>query len=268
MNKGNKNNISELNFISGTYIMSALLMVFVFGLLDITFAQSTRSLINDGVDLYEKKKYSDSEVDFKKGIENDAKSFEGYFNLGDALYKQGRYNEALEALKKSYSLAKTNKQKESVYYNVGNTLLKAKKYAESIDAYKNALKINPKDLDAKYNLSYALQMLKNQKNKNKNKNKKNKNNKNNKNKNNKNNKDKNKQNKQDQNKKDKQKQNQNKQNNKKKNDRQKQQPQPKKDEMSKAEAKRILDALKNNEAEIQKLIRKRKGKVRKTDKDW
>ncbi|GBD90828.1 tetratricopeptide repeat protein [bacterium BMS3Abin04] len=262
MNKCNKNNTNGLNLASRTWIISTLLMIFIFGLIDMTFAQSTRSLINKGVDLYEKKKYSDSEVDFKKGIENDAESFEGYFNLGDALYKQGRYNEALEALKKSYSLAKTDRQKENVYYNVGNTLLKAKKYAESIDAYKNALKINPKDLDAKYNLSYALQMMKNQKNKNKN----NKN----KNKNNKNNKDKNQQNKQDRNKKDKQKQKQNQKNDKKKNDqqKQKQQSQPKKDEISKSEANRILDALKNNEAEIQKQIRKRKGKVRKTDKDW
>ena len=57
-----------------------------------------------------------------------------------------------------------------------NSLLKSKKVKESIGAYVNSLKLNPNDQATKYNLSYALDMLKNQ-----NKNQKNKNDKNNKN---------------------------------------------------------------------------------------
>ena len=50
-----------------------------------------------------------------------------------------------------------------------------------------------------------------------------------------------------------------------------QQQQPKvakKDKIPKEQADRILEALRNNEKEIQKQLRKRKGTRIKTDKDW
>jgi Ca-activated chloride channel homolog len=213
------------------------------------FAQSKRSLMNDGVELYQQKKYNDAEVKFKKGLEKDPKMFEGHFNLGDTYYKQGRYDEAVQSFKNSLELTKDKEDKAKVFHNIGNSLLKTKKYQESVGAYKNALKLNPKDKDTKYNLSYALNMMK----QNQNQNKQNKNDKN---------KDKNK---------DQQKQNQNQQNNQDKNkDKQQQQhqPQQQKNQISKDEAQRILDALKNNETDLQKKLRKDKGRPVATDKDW
>ena len=41
-------------------------------------AQSARSLINEGVDLYEKEKFADAEVNFKKGLDKDYETFEGH----------------------------------------------------------------------------------------------------------------------------------------------------------------------------------------------
>src|SRR5690606_13377004 len=40
--------------------------------------------------------------------------------------------------------------------------LKSQKYKESIEAYKNALKINPDDMETKYNISYALKQMEKQ----------------------------------------------------------------------------------------------------------
>lgn len=229
-------------------------------------AQSTRGLVNDGVDEYEKNKFPEAEVNFKKGIEKDVESFESRFNLGDAIYKQGRYEEALEEFKNSMPLAVSENEKASIFHNIGNTFLKSKKLKESIGAYREALKINPDDMETKYNLSYALKQMQNQQ-----KNNQNQQNKDNKDKNNKN-KDKKDQdkNKQDQNKndnkkeQDKQQQNQN----KNKEENQQQQPQEPKDEISKDEAQRILDALKNNEGELQKKMRKQKAKKTNVEKDW
>jgi tetratricopeptide (TPR) repeat protein len=141
-------------------------------------AQSQRSLNNEGVELYEKGKYSDAEVNFKKSLDENYESFEGHFNLGDALYKQGRYKEALQEFQNALSFAETENQKAKIFYNIGNTLLKSGKIKESIGAYANSLKLNPKDLQSKYNLSYALKLLKNQKQKNKQKSNRNKNRKN------------------------------------------------------------------------------------------
>lgn len=228
-------------------IIYSLLMIFT--LAGIIFPQSTRSLVNDGVDLYHKGKINDAEVNFKKGLNNSPKNLEANFNLGDAFYKSQRYDEAIDAFQKSLMLSKDKKFKSKVYHNIGNSYLKQKKFDESIEAYKNALKLNPNDEQTKYNLSYALQQKKdkkNNKNKDKNKNDKDKNDKN---------KDKNDPNK-DQNKNDPQKN-------------QKQNPaKDKQNKISKEQAKQILQALMNNEKELQKKLRKKKGKVVKTEKDW
>lgn len=212
--------------------------------------QSQRSLNNDGVDLYKEKKYSDAEVKFKKSLEKDSKSFHGHFNLGDAYYKQGRYDEAIQSFQNSLSLTENEKEKAAAYHNIGNSLVKKKEYKDGINAYKQALKLNPSDLETKYNLSYALNMMKqNQQNQNQqNKNDKNK----------------------DQNKNQDQQQNQNQDKNKKQDQKQnqQQQQQQQKNQISKEEAQRILEALKNNEKDMQKKLRKVQGKAFSTDKDW
>ena len=226
----------------------------------IGYSQSLRSLVNKGVDLYKEGKPSDAEVNFKKGLEKAPKNYTANFNLGDAYFKQKKFNEAIKSYQKALTESKTNEQKAQVYHNIGNSLLKDKKIDQSIAAYTQALKLNPNDQDTKYNLSYALSQKNNQKN-NKNKNKNNqdktKDNKNNKDQQNKN------QNKKDQNKQ----QNQQNKNEQNKQD-QKQQQQPQKNQISKADAERILNALKNNEQALQKKLRRKTGKVVKTDKDW
>jgi len=221
------------------------------------FAQ--RSIINSGVDKYNQKKYSDAEVNFKKGIDKAPKSFEAHFNLGDAYYKEEQYDQSLKEYYSSLELTKDPSRKASTYHNIGNSLLKAKKIKESIEAYKSALKINPNDMETKYNLSYALSLLNNQQNQQK-KNQDNQQNKNDKNKDDKNknqNQDKNDQKKQNQ-------QNKPDQNQQAKQDNLKTQ----KNQISKKEAERILQALKNNEKDIQKKLRRKTGAPVKTDKDW
>ncbi len=245
----------KINFKMSLRNLSFVICLSLFSLLftGLSFGQSARSLVNKGVDDYKQGKYSDAEVNFKKSLDEDFDSFAGHFDLGDALYKQGRYNEALKEYKNALSYAETKEQKAKVFHNVGNALLKSKKIKESIGAYANALKLNPNDMQTKYNLSYALRMLKKQKNKQKNKQNKNQNKKNKQQKKQQN------QNQQNKNKQQKQKQQQQKQN----------KQQQKRQQLNKAQAKRILDALKNKEAKLQKKLRKRKsGKKVKTDKDW
>ena len=250
-----------INIKSNTYIILLSLSVF----LSCGYAQSNRSTLNGGVDKYEEKKYSDAEVDFRKVVENSPKNFEANFNLGTSYYKQEKYGDAIKSFQSAFENAKDDESRGKVYHNIGNSLLKSNKIEQSVEAYKNALKFNPNDQDTKYNLSYALEMLKN---KDKDKNKQ----------------DKNDQNKKDQDKKDQEQQNQDQKNNDKDKQDQKQNPQPKDQEskqdntkqpqqpkeqkISKDEANRILDALKDNEKDLQKLLRKKTGKVKKTEKDW
>ena len=213
------------------------------------FAQGTRSHVNKGVTLYKDGKYVDSEVEFKKGLDKSPQNFQANFNLGDSYYKEGRYSDALRSYDAALSKANSDQLKSRVYYNMGNSLLKDNKIKESIGAYINSLKLNPNDQEAKYNLSYALDMLKNQnqqQKKNKDKQNQNKDNQNNK-QNNPN---------QQQNKNDKQNQQQN------------SQSQMQAGKISKDQAEAILSALNNDEKNLQKQLRKAKAQPVKTDKDW
>ncbi|MBK7629807.1 MAG: tetratricopeptide repeat protein [Ignavibacteriales bacterium] len=242
-----------------------LLLSFLF-LYSNGFSQSNRSILNDGVDKYEEKKYADSEVDFRKVVESSPKNFDANFNLGTSYYKQEKYDDAIKSFSNAFEGAKDDESKAKIFHNIGNSLLKSNKLEQSIEAYKNALKFNPNDQDTKYNLSYALEMLKN---KDKDKDKNDKNNKNDQKKDdqkNQQNQNQDQQNK-DQNKQDQQ-QNPQPKDQESKQDNTKQPQQPKDVKISKEEAQRILDALKNNEKDLQKLLRKKSGKVKKTDKDW
>lgn len=226
------------------------------------FGQSFRSLNNDGVDQFQEKKYTDAEINFRKGIEKSPDKYKGHFNLGDNYYKQGKYDEAIKSYKNAFGKASDNEERASALHNIGNSLLKKGEFEESINSYKNSLKLNPKDKDTKYNLSYALNMLKNQQNKDKNKNKNDKQKDQDK-------KDKN-DNKQDQNKDKQDQKNQQNKDDQKKNDQKQQQDQQKQPEpkVKKEEAERILEALKNNEQDLQKKLRKKVAVKVKTDKDW
>ncbi len=228
-----------------------------------------RSKINSGVDNYENGKYADAEVNFKKGLEENMESFEGHFNLGDAYYQQGRYDEAIKSYQNALGLAKDDYMKSKVFHNIGNSLLKAQKLKESVGAYAEALKHDPNDIETKYNLSYALkQMQQQQQQQNQDQNQDNKDKKEqNKDQQQKQQQDQNKDNKEKKNKDDQQQQQQQDQN-KQDQKQQQQQPQQQKEQMSKQQAQRILEALKKNESDLQKKLRKKKAKVVPKSKDW
>ena len=221
----------------------------------LAYGQSERSLVNKGNNLYNDTKFSDAEVNYRKALEKNKESKQGIFNLGDALYKQGRFGEAAEQYASSASRSNDPKMKADAYFNLGNSLLKSQKIQESISAYEQALKNNPKDFDTKYNLEYARALLRQQQQQ-KNDQKK----------------DKNQQQKdQKKNQKDQQKQDQQQQQNQAQQDQKKQQDQlqnPKKGQISKQDAERILQALNNQEKDVQKKLHQKPAARVKVEKDW
>jgi tetratricopeptide (TPR) repeat protein len=228
-------------------------------------AQSVRSLVNGGNDLYAEKKFTDAEVNYRKALEKDITSVPGHYDLGNSLYKQNKYDESTKSYQDAIQKSETRPAKAQAYFNLGNAHLKSQKYDEAVKSYTESLKLNPTDQDAKYNLSYALEKLKQQQEQ-----QKNQQNKDDKNKNKQDQQKQNQeQNKQDQNKQDQKKQDQNQQNQQDQQDQQKQQQQPQQGkQMSKADAERILDVLKNNEKDVQKKLRQRVAGRPKSEKDW
>ena len=249
----------KLLFITGCTIL----------LLSPSFGQTERSLLRDGNRSYNNTKYADAEVDYRKALEKNKDSRTGIFNLGDALYKQGRYTEAAQQYAMTASRTSDKDIKAQAYHNLGNTFMKVQDYAKGLEAYKEALKTRPDDPDTKYNYEYAREMLRQQQQQQQQKNDKQDKNKDKQ-------KQQDQQNKQDQNKNQQNKNQQNKddqaQNQQQKDQQKAQQDKTqtaaKRQQISKEDAERILQALNNEEKDVQKKLHKKVPVQVKNDKDW
>jgi Ca-activated chloride channel homolog len=187
----------------------------------------------------------------------------GRFNLGDGLYKNGKYDEAA-TLFRSLGENPASPLAQPSRYNLGNALFQKKDYRGAIQGYRDALRLAPDDLDARRNLELALRALKEQQEQEKQQQQQNQ----------KDQKDQKKngeqqQQQQDQNQKQDQKQNQG-QNEQQKTPEQREAERFQKDAgMPKERAMQLLDALQQNEkAEQRKLLMERRAAQKKGGKDW
>lgn len=81
------------------------------------------------------------------------------YNLGNVLYQQEKYQDALERYFKASSSDEVTHQAQA-YYNLGNSLYRSGKYPEAIQAYLKCLELTPDDEDAKYNLEFVRKKMK------------------------------------------------------------------------------------------------------------
>jgi len=181
------------------------------------------------------------------------------YNLGNTIYKNKKYSEAITNYKNASELAKTDIEKHKAFHNLGNAYMQDKNYKSAVESYKKALKANSKDEQTRYNLALAKKML--EKNPPKPKPKtKNKDKKDDKNKDNKEGKDKDKENKDkngDKNKKDSK-------------DKEKNKEQQKKPSANKQRMDNVLKAIGNDEKKVQEKINANKTKTntKVSEKDW
>ncbi len=246
----------------------------------LTHAQAERKYIRQGNKLYnnafadssavDSVKLQEAEAKYRQALEKDPNNWDANYNLANALAKQNRIDEATRQYQALSSRTDVDKTKRAAaYHNLGNCLLQGNNLQGAIEAYKDALRNNPNDLETKYNLAWAQDKMRQQQNE--------------------------QQQNQDQNKQDQQQDQQNQDNQQQQNQQQdnqqdnqqqqnqdqqqdnqqqeQQQPQPQEQneqQMSKEDAMRILEALENDEKDVQDKVQKQKAQPqrRRTQKDW
>lgn len=131
--------------------------------LTLTLGQEEREYIRKGNRLFKKGEYAGSEGMYRRAGEQSKSPEDAIFNLGDALYRQNRYGEAATEFNRAVQSGEADSLRQAEgFYNLGNSLLREQKFSESIEAYINSLKLNPDNIEAKYNLAYAQDQLKKQ----------------------------------------------------------------------------------------------------------
>jgi len=122
-------------------------------------AQSERRTTRKGNTQYDSGNFIDAEINYKKALEKNADLLEAEFNLGDALVKQERFDEALESFEKVSSSSENPDLKANAFHNKGNVLLSKQDLEGALESYKDALRINPKDEETRYNYAYVKNLL-------------------------------------------------------------------------------------------------------------
>ncbi len=210
-------------------------------------AQKENSFIRQGNRQYNDGKFKEAEIDYRKALERKPTSAMGAFNLGNALYRQENYEDAERNFMNAAGQIKATdpSARAGAFHNLGNAYLKAEKYNESIQAFRQALRLNPSDDETRYNLAYAMRKLSEQQQQ--------------------------QQQKGDNDRKDDNKDQKDQQNSNENQDRQdQQQQQQQKPQISKQDAERMLQALKNDEQKTLDKVNRQKAKAGpvQVEKDW
>ena len=124
--------------------------------------QAERKFIRQGNKEYKDEKFDESELLYRRALDKDNESYAGEFNLGDALYKQEKFEDAARNFEELTENEEDPIKLSQLYHNLGNSHLQANKLEESIEAYKNALRNNPSDEETRHNLAFAQSMLQQQ----------------------------------------------------------------------------------------------------------
>ena len=230
------------------YILSLLLVASAVQI----FAQqkTDRDYLRSGNKLYNDSLFIKAEVDYRKALEINPKSTDAMFNLANALLMQQKAKEAMEQYESVSKIEKDKNKLAQIYHNMGVMLQSAKQLPQCIEAYKESLRNNPKDDETRYNLALAQKQLKDQQQNQQNQD----------------------QQQQQQQKQEEEKQDQNKdqqEQDQKDQQQNQQQQQQNKSEMSKENAQQLLNAVMQDEKNVQDKVKKQiqiQGK--KLEKDW
>ena len=229
------------------YILSLLLVASAGQVL--AQQKTDRDYLRSGNKLYNDSLFIKAEVDYRKALEINPKSTDAMFNLANALLMQQKAQEAMEQYQSVSKIEKDKEKLAQIYHNMGVMLQSAKQLPQCIEAYKESLRNNPKDDETRYNLALAQKQLKDQQQNQQNQDQ---------------------QQQQQEQKEDKQDQNKDQQEQDQKDQQQNQQQQQQnKNEMSKENAQQLLNAVMQDEKNVQDKVKKQiqiQGK--KLEKDW
>lgn len=115
--------------------------------------------VSRGLDSYEAGRYEEAVDSFTSALLEAPSDPLLNYNLGNALYKLGRFEDAQAQFQKVAESGATPDLREKALYNLGNTYFQQGKLEEAVQALEAALKLDPNDADAKRNLEIVRQEI-------------------------------------------------------------------------------------------------------------
>ena len=144
-------------------------LAFAIGQLSVApaFAQdnmSARRHVKQGNKQFQKRDFSEAETSYRKALEKNKENPQALYNLGNALLAQGQDTTAIKFFEQAAKVEKNPLRQSQSFHNLGTILQGRRMFGEAIEQYKQALRLNPNDDDARYNLVLCKHQLENQPN--------------------------------------------------------------------------------------------------------
>jgi len=147
----------------------ALLTLLVAAVAQLAFGQlhPERGQVRRGNRAWERDNYVEAEGRYDAALSLNPASAEAHFNRGDVLYRQGRFEEAEAAFGAALPLMTAPRQAAGALHNQSAALVRRYRgegydrglLDRALEASKQALRLDPTDEDAKFNLAYIQKLL-------------------------------------------------------------------------------------------------------------
>ncbi|BFO64282.1 tetratricopeptide repeat protein [Chryseobacterium sp. KCF3-3] len=105
--------------------------------------ESYRNLVYEGNQKFDGKDYDGASSKYMEAIKSNDKDFTAHYNMGNALYKSKKYEEAKAEFEKAEKLSQTLPDKMAALHNLGNAYMQMNQPEKAADYYKKALKQDP-----------------------------------------------------------------------------------------------------------------------------
>ena len=143
-------------------LKSLVIMAFFFSTIGWIWQSPAVKKSKEAVKLYNKGKLDEALTKWRDAQIETPDKKELHYNIGGALHEQKRYDDSFKEYEKAIN-TKDDELKSKTYYNIGNTLYRMGELPEAIEGYEKCLQITPDDEDAKYNIEFIKKKMEEQK---------------------------------------------------------------------------------------------------------
>ena len=124
-----------------------------------------RGLVRRGNRQFGRMNYDRSIELYRQALAADSTSWEARYDLGNALFRAEHPDKAEQMLARAAAdTTRTAAERADAFFNLGDVQFSGQNLQGALESFKNALRLNPSDVEAKYNYAYVKKMLEQQQN--------------------------------------------------------------------------------------------------------
>jgi Ca-activated chloride channel family protein len=138
----------------------AILVLLFISLYGFTASAQDDAALARGNDFYRRQLFERAEDQYREAVNADPSNTIAQYNLGNALYQQKKFDEAVKWYSSAAAGEKDIVQKSSAHYNAGVSHVRQNDLESAIESFKSALRLTPYDKQARENLQKAMLELK------------------------------------------------------------------------------------------------------------